>query len=740
MPTRTAMNVEDSPHVRVKAAYNGDIMITYWDQHMTLDLLQEDMKEMCHFNEDQPFTIKWVDEEGDPCTISSQEELDEAIRLYEINKDSELCIHVFPNVPERPGLPCVGEDKSIYRRGARRWRKLYRVNGHVFQAKRFSRRAFCAYCADRIWGLGRQGYKCISCKLLVHKKCHKLVKLACGGPMVSNRSPDTSLAMVNSLSHPSPRVDKSPRSSRSQNYTVTVFDGDYEFVLYGGQQEASGHNHSTSLPSIDKENDENIPPKKTKSTSPASRRRHRDLSHFNDYSEAVGRESSKCSLVCPLPFSYSTLSLGSAAYQRIDQEEEDATIVDDQPPLDPSEVELVEQVEEQVVEKPEINQDQQTDQNQNQDSSAKEGAQPLLEEEVEATSGGSDQHIGLDEFDLMRVIGRGSYAKVLMVRLRKTQRIYAMKVVKKELVNDDEDIDWVQTEKHVFETASNHPFLVGLHSCFQTESRLFFVIEFVNGGDLMFHMQRQRKLPEDHARFYAAEISCALNFLHERGIVYRDLKLDNVLLDSDGHVKLTDYGMCKEGLHPGDTTSTFCGTPNYIAPEILRGEDYGSSVDWWALGVLLFEMLAGRSPFDIVGNTENPDQHTEDYLFQVILEKTIRIPRSLSVRAASALKGFLNKNPAERLGCAPVTGFSDIQHHTFFKPIDWDALEARQVSPPFKPSIDSEGGVENFDQQFTSEPVQLTPDDPRMLDKIDQSEFEGFEYVNPLLMSLEDCV
>ncbi|XP_078615163.1 protein kinase C iota type-like isoform X15 [Branchiostoma floridae x Branchiostoma japonicum] len=646
---------------------------------------------------------------------------------------------VFPNVPERPGLPCVGEDKSIYRRGARRWRKLYRVNGHVFQAKRFSRRAFCAYCADRIWGLGRQGYKCISCKLLVHKKCHKLVKLACGGPMVSNRTPDSSVAMVNTLSH----------------------------------QEAPAHNHSTSLPSIDKENDENIPPKKTKSTSPASRRRHRDLSHFNDYSEAVGRESSKCSLVCPLPFSYSTLSLGSAAYQRIDQDEEDETIVDDQPPLDHSEVELVEQdVEEQVVDKPESNQDRQTDQNQNQnhDSGGKEGAQPLLEEEVEATSGGSDHHIGLDEFDLLRVIGRGSYAKVLMVRLRKTQRIYAMKVVKKELVNDDEDIDWVQTEKHVFETASNHPFLVGLHSCFQTESRLFFVIEFVNGGDLMFHMQRQRKLPEDHARFYAAEISCALNFLHERGIVYRDLKLDNVLLDSDGHVKLTDYGMCKEGLHPGDTTSTFCGTPNYIAPEILRGEDYGSSVDWWALGVLLFEMLAGRSPFDIVGNTENPDQHTEDYLFQacchfysrahstsvptelkpreqsvedifeVILEKTIRIPRSLSVRAASALKGFLNKNPAERLGCAPVTGFSDIQHHTFFKPIDWDALEARQVPPPFKPSIDSEGGVENFDQQFTSEPVQLTPDDPRMLDKIDQSEFEGFEYVNPLLMSLEDCV
>ncbi|XP_042369720.1 protein kinase C zeta type-like, partial [Plectropomus leopardus] len=143
---------------------------------------------------------------------------------------------------------------------------------------------------------------------------------------------------------------------------------------------------------------------------------------------------------------------------------------------------------------------------------------------------------------------------------------------------------------------------------------LFLVIEYVNGGDLMFHMQRQRKLPEEHARFYAAEICIALNFLHEKGIIYRDLKLDNVLLDHEGHIKLTDYGMCKEGIRPGDTTSTFCGTPNYIAPEILRGEDYGFSVDWWALGVLMFEMMAGRSPFDII--TDNPDMNTEEYLFQ----------------------------------------------------------------------------------------------------------------------------
>lgn len=151
-------------------------------------------------------------------------------------------------------------------------------------------------------------------------------------------------------------------------------------------------------------------------------------------------------------------------------------------------------------------------------------------------------------------------------------------------------------------------------------------------------------------------------------------------------------------------------------------------------------MLAGRSPFDIVGAADNPDQNTEDFLFQVILEKTIRIPRSISVKAQSVLKGFLNKNPVERLGCLPNTGFADICTHQFFKTIDWESLEAKQVTPPYKPKIDNDRDLEHFDPQFTNEPVQLTPDDNQLIERIDQTEFEGFEYVNPLLMSLEDCV
>uniref|UniRef100_A0A4W5NE54 protein kinase C n=1 Tax=Hucho hucho TaxID=62062 RepID=A0A4W5NE54_9TELE len=539
--------------------------------------LCEEVRVMCSLARQQPITLKWIDDEGDPCTISSQMELQEAFRIYSRNRNSGLLLHVFPSIPVKPGMPCPGEDKSIYRRGARRWRKLYRVNGHLFQAKRFNRKAYCGHCSERIWGLGRQGYKCINCKLLVHKRCHTLVPLTCQRHMVIS------------------------------------------FVTLGNKLFLS------SVPF---------------------------LPH-------------NC---------------------KMDKVEEDSEV-------------------------------------------------SLFRHSIKISQGLA---LGLGDFDLIRVIGRGSYAKVLLVRLKKNEQIYAMKVVKKELVHDDEDIDWVQTEKHVFEQASTNPFLVGLHSCFQTESRLFLVIEYVNGGDLMFHMQRQRKLPEEHARFYAAEICIALNFLHEKGILYRDLKLDNVLLDHEGHIKLTDYGMCKEGIRPGDTTSTFCGTPNYIAPEILRGEDYGFSVDWWALGVLMFEMMAGRSPFDII--TDNPDMNTEEYLFQVILEKPIRIPRSLSVKAASVLKGFLNKDPKERLGCQVQTGFSDIKSHTFFRSIDWDQLEKKQMAPPFKPQIADDYGLENFDTQFTNEPVQLTPDDEDVIKRIDQSEFEGFEYINPLLLSAEESV
>ncbi|KFO35118.1 Protein kinase C iota type [Fukomys damarensis] len=267
-----------------------------------------------------------------------------------------------------------------------------------------------------------------------------------------------------------------------------------------------------------------------------------------------------------------------------------------------------------------------------------------LDEENEAGNTGESGKIspGLG-LDLLSVSGRGNYGKVLLVQLKQADCMYAMKAVKKELIHTDR----VWTEKHILQQASNCPFLVGLHSCFQTESRLFFLLDYVNGGDLMFHMQQQRILPEGHARFYSAEISLAFNYLHQRGILYRNLKLDNLLLDSEGHIKLFDYCMCKQGLEPGDMTSTFCGAPNYLAPEIIRGEEYGFTVAWWNLGVLLYEMMAGESPFHLVESSDNPDQNANKNLLEVILERTIHLPPYLSIKAASVLKSFLNRDPVE---------------------------------------------------------------------------------------------
>lgn len=195
----------------------------------------------------------------------------------------------------------------------------------------------------------------------------------------------------------------------------------------------------------------------------------------------------------------------------------------------------------------------------------------------------------------------------------------------------------------------------------------------------MFQIQRARKFEENRARFYAAEVTLALQFLHKNGVIYRDLKLDNILLDQEGHCKLADFGMCKEGILDGATTTTFCGTPDYIAPEILQELEYGASVDWWALGVLMYEMMAGQPPFEA---------DNEDDLFESILHDDVLYPVWLTKEAVSILKGFMTKNPAKRLGCVTANGGeSAIRTHPFFQYMDWEALEGRKLKPPFRPKI-----------------------------------------------------
>ncbi|XP_077477104.1 protein kinase C eta type isoform X1 [Stigmatopora argus] len=332
----------------------------------------------------------------------------------------------------------------------------------------------------------------------------------------------------------------------------------------------------------------------------------------------------------------------------------------------------------------------------------------------------------ISDFTFLQVLGKGSFGKVMLARLNSKDKVFAIKVLKKDIILQDDDVECTMTEKRVLSMASLHPYLTQLYCCFQTMDRLFFVMEFVNGGDLMFHIQKSRRFDEPRACFYTAEITSALMFLHSKGIIYRDLKLDNVLLDKDGHCKLADFGMCKEGIFEGTGARTFCGTPDYIAPEILLEMEYGPSVDWWALGVLLYEMLQGHAPFE----AEN-----EDDLFEAIRNEEISYAPWLSVESVDILKAFLTKNPDRRLGCvASEGGEIAVTSQAFFKSINWDLLNRRAIEPPFKPKIKTPEDVNNFDSDFTREEPTLTPIDDPHISAINQDEFEDFSYTSPQML------
>uniref|UniRef100_A0AAR2JB88 Protein kinase C n=1 Tax=Pygocentrus nattereri TaxID=42514 RepID=A0AAR2JB88_PYGNA len=330
------------------------------------------------------------------------------------------------------------------------------------------------------------------------------------------------------------------------------------------------------------------------------------------------------------------------------------------------------------------------------------------------------KRMNLTDFSFIKVLGKGSFGKVMLAELKGTDEVYAVKVLKKDVILQDDDVDCTLTEKRILALARKHPYLTQLFCCFQTKDRLFFVMEYVNGGDLMFQIQRSRKFDEARSRFYAAEVTSALMFLHQHGVIYRDLKLDNILLDAEGHCKLADFGMCKEGILNGVTTTTFCGTPDYIAPEILQELEYGPSVDWWALGVLMYEMMAGQPPFEA---------DNEDDLFESILHDDVLYPVWLSKEAVSILKAFMTKSPNKRLGCVVSQGLEEaIKVHPFFREIDWVLLEQRKIKPPFKPRIKTKRDVNNFDQDFTREDPVLTPVDDAIIKQINQEEFKGFSY------------
>ncbi|KAI4866085.1 Pkinase-domain-containing protein [Hypoxylon rubiginosum] len=327
----------------------------------------------------------------------------------------------------------------------------------------------------------------------------------------------------------------------------------------------------------------------------------------------------------------------------------------------------------------------------------------------------------IEDFELLKVVGKGSFGKVMQVRKKDTSRIYALKTIRKAHIISRSEVAHTLAERSVL-AQINNPFIVPLKFTFQSPEKLYFVLAFVNGGELFHHLQKEQRFDVNRARFYTAELLCALECLHGFNVIYRDLKPENILLDYQGHIALCDFGLCKLDMKDEDRTNTFCGTPEYLAPELLMGKGYNKTVDWWTLGVLLYEMLTGLPPFY--------DENTNE-MYRKILSEPLHFPSADIVPPAAKdlLSKLLNRNPEERLGAA---GSAEIKAHPFFHAIDWRKLLQRKYEPTFKPSVVDALDTANFDPEFTSEAPQDSYVEGPVLSETMQNQFAGFSYNRPI--------
>lgn len=640
------------------------------------------------------------------------------------------------------------------RGGAMRRQKIHEVHGHKFIARFFKQPTFCAHCKEFMWGLGKQGYKCNDCDFVVHKRCHEYVHFTCPGSEGDEESD----------------APKMPHTFSWHTYTSPTFCDQCGSMLYGifhqgkkckgcklnvhkrctskvpmmcgvDHRERRGRLHlditteHTSPTAITvtvhvgegknlipmDANGQSDPYVKLKILPEQSETKQKTKLHrctlnpmFDETFKFVVNvsEVNKKSLYIAM-WDHDTFKandfMGAMSFGIADliKPENKGKFSGWFKLLDKKQGEKFNMMVPDAASELRIVED------------LKANFEKTLSPTGASTSSLPPASSELGDYEMLKVLGRGSFGKVLLAKSRATGEHFAIKALKKDVVVEDDEVECTMIERRVLALGAGSPFLTKLVTTFQTPDRLFFVMEFITGGDLMFHIQRQNKFTEAATAFYSAEILLGLFFLHSRGVIYRDLKLDNVMLGADGHIKIADMGMAKEDIIDGAMTHTFCGTPDYIAPEIIQGLPYGKSVDFWALGVLMYEMMVGKPPFD---------GEDEDELFKNILEQKVLYPKRLAQESISVMRGFLARKITSRLGCSS-SGERDVKDHPYYRTIDWDELAKKNVKPPFVPKSKSKDITSNFDPEFTANKTQFTKIDKRIIAQIDQTVFDGFDYV-----------
>ncbi|KAF8571676.1 hypothetical protein P879_00489 [Paragonimus westermani] len=305
----------------------------------------------------------------------------------------------------------------------------------------------------------------------------------------------------------------------------------------------------------------------------------------------------------------------------------------------------------------------------------------------------TQNNASLNQFDRIKTLGTGSFGRVMLVRHKTNKKYYAMKILEKQKVVKLKQVEHTLNEKNILQ-AINFPFLVSMEYSFKDNTNLYMVLDFVSGGEMFSYLRRVGKFTEDDARLYASQVVLAFEYLHAFDLVYRDLKPENLLIDSSGYLKVTDFGFAKR---IKGRTWTLCGTPEYLAPEIILSKGYNKAVDWWALGILIYEMACGYPPFF----ADQPIQ-----IYEKIVAGKVRFPAHVSSELKNLLKQLLQTDLTKRFGNLK-NGVNDIKCHKWFRPINWLAVYRKELEAPYIPPCKGPGDTSNFDE-YTEEPLRIT--------------------------------